>query len=132
MLTSGFLTESSGERNVANVLGSPDKLPPTLVIHHRRDDCKFTRPEGVEPFIRWSGGKARVAWLDGGANAGDPCQAKAITVSPDSTGVSSLWRQSFASSAYFILVQVSPRHSTMATQPLRLSALALSMVTTPE
>jgi hypothetical protein len=77
VLTSGFLTNESGAgRNVANILGSPGKLPRTLVIHHRRDGCKFTRPEGVEPFIRWSGGKARVAWLDGGTNAGDPCQAK--------------------------------------------------------
>lgn len=77
VLTSGFLTDESGAgRNVANILGSSGKLPRTLVIHHRRDGCKFTRPEGVAPFIRWSGGKARVAWLDGGTEAGDPCEAK--------------------------------------------------------
>ncbi len=77
VLTSGFLTnESGGRQNVASILGSPAKLPRTLVIHHRRDGCRFTQPAGVEPFIRWSGGKARVVWLDGGANDGDPCQAK--------------------------------------------------------
>ena len=36
----------------------------------------MTKPEGVDPFIKWSGGKARVVWLDGGANVGDACQAK--------------------------------------------------------
>ena len=77
VLTSGFLTnESGGGQNVASILGSPGKLPRTLVIHHRHDGCRFTQPAGVEPFIKWSGGKARVAWLDGGADAGDPCQAK--------------------------------------------------------
>lgn len=77
VLTSGFLTrESGGGINVANILGSPERLPRTLVIHHRKDGCKFTRPEGVEPFIKWAAGKARVVWLDGGADEGDPCQAK--------------------------------------------------------
>jgi hypothetical protein len=77
VLTSGFLTRESGAGiNVANILGSPERLPRTLVIHHRRDGCKFTRPEGVEPFIKWAAGKARVAWLDGGAEEGDPCEAK--------------------------------------------------------
>lgn len=77
VLTSGFLTnESGGGQNVANILGSPEKLPRTLVIHHRHDGCRLTQPAGVEPFIKWSGGRARVAWLDGGADDGDPCQAK--------------------------------------------------------
>ncbi len=36
VLTSGFLTNDSGSsQNVANILGSPGKLPRTLVIHHR-------------------------------------------------------------------------------------------------
>jgi hypothetical protein len=77
VLTSGFLTDDSGSRqNVANILGSPRLLPRTLVIAHRRDSCRFTLPAGVDPFIRWSGGKASVKWLDGGVNSGDPCQAR--------------------------------------------------------
>lgn len=77
VLTAGFLTAESGAgRHVANILGSPDKLPRTLVIHHRKDGCKFTRPEGVEPFVKWAGGKARVVWLEGGSEQGNPCQAK--------------------------------------------------------
>ena len=78
VLTSGFLTNESGSHeNVANILGSPDKLPRTLVIHHRQDGCKFTQPAGVAPFIKWAAGKARVSWLDGGADDGNPCQANA-------------------------------------------------------
>jgi hypothetical protein len=78
VLTSGFLTNASGNRdNVANILGSPAKLPKTLVIHHRHDGCKFTLPAGVAPFIKWAAGKARVVWLDGGSTQGNPCKAKA-------------------------------------------------------
>jgi hypothetical protein len=77
VLTSGFLTNASGSsQNVANILGSPVRLPRTLVIHHRHDGCKFTQPAGVTPFIKWAGGKARAVWLDGGATKGNPCQAK--------------------------------------------------------
>jgi hypothetical protein len=77
VLTSGFLTpESGGDENVAGILGSPAKLPRTLVIHHRHDGCRFTKPAGVDPFIRWAEGKARVVWLDGGADEGNPCKAR--------------------------------------------------------
>jgi len=76
VLTSGFLTDGSGSgQNVANILCSPRLLPRTLVIAHRHDTCRFTQPAGVEPFIRWAGGKARATWLDGGMDSGDPCQA---------------------------------------------------------
>jgi hypothetical protein len=76
VLTSGFLSADSGSgSNVMSILGSPSALPRTLVIHHRQDSCRFTLPAGVEPFIKWSGGKARVSWLSGGAEQGDPCEA---------------------------------------------------------
>ena len=78
VLTSGFLTNESGSnQNVASILGSPGALPPTLVIHHRQDGCRVTQPAGVEPFVRWAGGRARVAWVDGGVSNGDPCEAGA-------------------------------------------------------
>lgn len=77
VLTSGFLSGESGpDRNVMSILGSPAPLPRTLVIHHRQDGCRFTQPAGVEPFIKWAAGKARVVWLDGGEAQGNPCQAK--------------------------------------------------------
>lgn len=78
VLAAGFLTNASGSNeNVANILGSPAKLPRTLVIHHRHDGCRVTRPAGVAPFIEWARGKARVVWFDGGNTAGNPCKARA-------------------------------------------------------
>lgn len=76
VLTSGFLSPDSGSSiNVMSILGSPAALPHTLVIHHQADSCRATLPAGVDPFIKWSAGKARVAWLNGGAEQGDPCEA---------------------------------------------------------
>ena len=81
VLTSGFLSPQSGEgvnRPVIKLVGgSPSVLPRTLVIHHRHDDCRFTLPIGVQPFLDWSKGKASVVWLDGGMSTGDPCEARA-------------------------------------------------------
>jgi hypothetical protein len=78
VLTSGFLSADSGSgQNVAGILGSPARLPRTLVIHHRQDGCRFTQPAGVEPFTKWSAGRARIVWVDGGVSVGNPCQAKA-------------------------------------------------------
>lgn len=56
-------------------VGSPEALPPTLVIHHRNDTCRVTLPALVEPFKAWGGAKVRVVWVDGGRDEGDPCQA---------------------------------------------------------
>lgn len=77
VLTSDFLSQESGSprQNVMAILGSPDRLPPTLVVRHRQDGCRFTLPAGVDPFVKWAGGKARVTWIDGGEIEGDPCEA---------------------------------------------------------
>ena len=76
VLTSGFLSDASGDGdNVIRIVGSPGALPPTLVVHHRHDECRKTSPDGVKPFADWAGGKARVVWLDGGTSEGDPCEA---------------------------------------------------------
>jgi hypothetical protein len=77
VLTSGFLSPESGSSsNVMSILGSPSALPRTLVIHHSSDGCRFTLPAGVDAFIKWAGGRARVKWLSGGAEEGDPCQPR--------------------------------------------------------
>ncbi len=78
MLTLGFLSGESGSgQNVMSILGSPASLPRTLVIHHRQDSCRSTLPAGVEPFVKWSAGRARAAWVSGGTSEGDPCEARA-------------------------------------------------------
>src|SRR4030088_573876 len=67
VLTSGFLSLDSGSsQNVMSILGSPASLPRTLVIHHSQDSCRATLPAGVDPFIKWSAGRARGAWVSGG------------------------------------------------------------------
>jgi hypothetical protein len=78
VLTSGLLSGESGSgQNVMSILGSPASLPRTLVIHHRQDSCRLTLPAGVEPFVKWSAGRARAVWVSGGVNEGDPCEARA-------------------------------------------------------
>lgn len=78
VLTSGFLSDASGDfDNVTRILGTPDALPPTLVIEHRNDACPKTLPAGVAPFLAWSKGKAKAVWIDGGESVGDACQANA-------------------------------------------------------
>ena len=78
VLTSGFLSNASGDaENAMNILGSPDRLPPTLIVHHRHDSCHKTLPAGVDPFIAWAKGRAKVTWLDGGNESGDACMAQA-------------------------------------------------------
>ena len=78
VLTSGLLSAESGSgQNVMSILGSPASLPRTLVIHHRQDSCRLTLPAGVEPFVKWSAGRARAVWVSGGINEGDPCEARA-------------------------------------------------------
>ena len=78
VLTSAFLSPESGSsQNVMSILGSPASLPRTLVTEHSQDSCKFTLPAGVDPFVKWSAGRARAAWISGGAYEGDACEARA-------------------------------------------------------
>ena len=49
------------------------KLPRTLVIHHRSDDCSKTPPSAVSGFKDWGGDKVTVEWLDGGSSRGGAC-----------------------------------------------------------
>ena len=63
-----FSQESGPGDSVQAILGTPSRLPPALVIHHREDHCRWTRPAGVEPFKTWAGSKVEVAWLNGGVD----------------------------------------------------------------
>ena len=71
VLTAGFLDD------VRSAIGSPAALPRTLIVHHRRDGCRYTPATAVEPFKAWGGAKVRVVWMDGGSNTGNPCRARA-------------------------------------------------------
>jgi hypothetical protein len=79
VLSSGFLSEASGPGDsVTSLLGSPTLLPPTLVIHHRDDHCRWTNPAGVAPFQAWGAGRVEVVWLsDGLDDEENPCRFSA-------------------------------------------------------
>ncbi len=72
VLTSGFY--GTGQ-SVQSSAGSPDRLPPTLVVHHRKDSCRLTAATDVPAMQQWGGSRVRVAWLDGGRESGPPCEA---------------------------------------------------------
>lgn len=79
VFTSGFLSDASGDReNVMTILGEADKLPKTLVIHHRHDNCRRTAPDGVKDFMTWTQNRAKLIWLEGGEEIGNPCEAQSF------------------------------------------------------
>lgn len=67
VLASSFLEQVQGQ------LGSPAALPPTLVVHHRGDTCARTDAGQVAPFMAWAGNRARLVWISGGIDRGNPC-----------------------------------------------------------
>lgn len=62
--------------HVRQTVSSASTLPPTLVIHHRRDDCHVTHYDMVPPFMAWAAGRARIVWIDGGTSRGNPCRGQ--------------------------------------------------------
>ena len=73
----GAIFVSGIHKQVMATLGSPDRLPTTLVVHHSRDICKFTLPGDASEFVSWSGGKARVTWINtSGEPSNNPCNAR--------------------------------------------------------
>ncbi|NTJ35859.1 alpha/beta hydrolase [Agrobacterium rhizogenes] len=75
VLASGELNALSGPLDgVADILHDPALLPPTLVVHHRKDSCRVTNPAGVAPFQVWAGDYVRkVVWIDGGTEGTGGC-----------------------------------------------------------
>lgn len=70
----GLLPPGTPNGSVVETLGDPSRLPRTLVLHHRGDQCFLTPPEAVPEFIRWSRGRARASWISGGGGFGPPCR----------------------------------------------------------
>jgi len=73
----GIVFASSILDGARGMIGDPGRLPPTLIIHHRQDSCRLTLPDSAVAFQQWTGGRARLIWIDGGSSTGDPCQARA-------------------------------------------------------
>jgi hypothetical protein len=73
---SGVVLVSGIYPAVMATLGSPDKLPPTLVVHHVNDLCRSTQPTFAREFVGWAHGKARLTWVNtSGEPSDNPCNA---------------------------------------------------------
>ena len=71
---SGVILVSGALGPAMQILGSPAVLPATLLVHHRRDECPRTSPAVAQRFAAWSGGRARLHWIDNTGNAvPNPC-----------------------------------------------------------
>jgi predicted esterase len=71
---SGVILVSGALGPAMQILGSPAALPATLLVHHRRDECPRTSPAIAQRFAAWSGGKARLHWIDNTGHAvPNPC-----------------------------------------------------------
>jgi hypothetical protein len=58
-------------------LGSPGRLPPTLVVQHVADECPLTSPAKAKRFVGWAKGKASIRWINvRGTPQGRACGAR--------------------------------------------------------
>jgi hypothetical protein len=74
---SGVVFVSGIHSRVMATLGSPGVLPATLVVHHSQDVCRVTSPSDASRFVAWSGGKARIQWINTtGQPSQNPCNAQ--------------------------------------------------------
>jgi hypothetical protein len=74
---SGVVFVSGIHSRVMATLGTPGVLPATLVVHHSHDVCRFTLPSDASRFVAWSGGKARIQWINTtGEPSSNPCNAQ--------------------------------------------------------
>jgi hypothetical protein len=76
VLTAGYYVEGAGPATVQGIVKSPGRLPATLLVHNRYDQCRETPPAGVEEMQRWGGQRVQVVWIDSTGGGGPPCQAQ--------------------------------------------------------
>lgn len=70
----GVVLVSGAYAKVRASLGSLARLPATLVVHHRADQCSATPASGVDSFVAWSGGRVSTRWIDNrGQAVPNPC-----------------------------------------------------------
>ena len=73
----GVVFVSGIHSRIVATLGTPDKLPATLLVHHSQDVCRSTLPAGASEFVTWSHGKARLHWINtSGEPSSNPCNAQ--------------------------------------------------------
>jgi len=72
VLISGSLMPP-GKMPAQDSIKSPAALPRTLVLHNRNDACDLTPVSAVEPFVKWTGGRATLQWIGGSGSGKDPC-----------------------------------------------------------
>jgi hypothetical protein len=72
VLVSGSLMPP-GKLPAQTSIKTPSIMPRTLVLHNKSDGCDLTPASAVEPFIKWSGGKATLQWIGGSGLGKDPC-----------------------------------------------------------
>jgi hypothetical protein len=73
VIVSGILMPNGRRSSLAQAMRNPSRLPPTLIVHNRMDECPLTSPQSVPVFVTWSGGRARVAWIESGGGPGQLC-----------------------------------------------------------
>lgn len=73
----GIVFASALLDDARSAIGDPSRLPATLLIQHRQDGCRLTTPDSAVAFQQWTGGRARLLWIDGGTSTGNPCEARA-------------------------------------------------------
>lgn len=59
----GVVFVSGNMPKVMRIVGSPRRLPATLVVHNPADACHKTTPAGARRFARWAGRRARLRWV---------------------------------------------------------------------
>jgi dienelactone hydrolase len=72
VLISGSLM-APGKLPAQDALKSPSVMPRTLVLHNGNDACDLTPVAAVEPFVKWSGGRASLVWIGGSGTGKDVC-----------------------------------------------------------
>jgi hypothetical protein len=72
VLVSGSLM-APGKLPAQQAIKSASGMPRTLVLHNKNDACDLTPVSAVEPFVKWSGGKATLQWIGGSGPGKDPC-----------------------------------------------------------
>lgn len=70
----GVVLVSGAYSKVQSALGSPSRLPATLAVHHRNDECQSTPASALTSFVSWSGGRVSARWISSqGSPVPNPC-----------------------------------------------------------